>query len=292
MIKGDYVVTGGAGAIGSALVRRLLSFDASSVTVIDNFSSGYEWLLPHDPRLRVIREDITESGFEYPLGAAVFHLAAHFANQNSVDHPGRDLAVNGGGTLRALEWAVARRASKFVFASAGCAVGHCDTPYQIHKRLGEQYCRLFYPEIPTVVLRFHNSYGPGELPGRYRNVIPNWIWAALHHHPLKMFGDGTDGRDFIFVEDLVDGILSSEPSLDPHELGTGAFTLVSDLAALIIDLTGSRGGIQRLPPRRWDHPGRTAILAEDREYTGIVAGLEHTIEWFRRHRHLIEESAR
>src|SRR5262245_19123456 len=109
---GAVVVTGGAGAIGSRLVRRLLESGAESINVIDDLSSGHEWLLPADPRVRSAKADVCDI-FDLKLDAErplIFHLAAFFANQNSVDHPRDDLHTNGLGTLATLMWAVERGA--------------------------------------------------------------------------------------------------------------------------------------------------------------------------------------
>ncbi len=198
----NVVVTGGAGAIGSQLVRRLLREGAERIVIVDDLSSGYEWLIPQDRRVQFVRADVADlpkSGLkvESPL---VFHLAAFFANQNSVDHPADDLHTNGLGTLSALTWAAENNARRLVYASAGCSIaGHgleeairedmpvslfLDTPYQITKALGEFYCNYFLGRLSTVRCRFFNSYGPGEVPGVYRNVIPNFIWRAMHNEPL------------------------------------------------------------------------------------------------------------
>src|SRR6267142_4442920 len=121
------VVTGGAGAIGSRLVKRLLERGAARVVVVDDLSSGHEWLLPVDERLRFTKGDVCDM-FQLPLDAdrpLIFHLAAFFANQNSVDHPRDDLHTNGLGTLTTLMWATRRAAHRFVYASAGCSIaGH------------------------------------------------------------------------------------------------------------------------------------------------------------------------
>ena len=111
-------------------------------------------------------------------GATVFHLAAFFANQNSVDHPTDDLHTNGLGTLATLMWAAERGARRLVYASAGCSIAghnldepiredmpvslHLDTPYQITKALGEFYCNYFNARVSSVRCRFFNSYGPGR----------------------------------------------------------------------------------------------------------------------------------
>jgi nucleoside-diphosphate-sugar epimerase len=255
----DVVITGGAGAIGSRLVARLLRDGARSVAVVDDLSSGYPWLLPDDPRVRLIRGDVCDIaslGIEAE-SPAVFHLAAFFANQNSVDHPLDDLHTNGQGTLSVLMWAAARRARRLVYASAGCSIaGHgidapiredmpvsldLDTPYQITKAFGEFYCNYFKEQVSTVRCRFFNSYGPGEVPGRYRNVIPNFIWLALHDEPLVITGTGEETRDFIFVDDLVDGLVRAATTPAAHggafNLGTGVQTRVIDLARAIIAAT-------------------------------------------------------
>ena len=177
---GSVVVTGGAGAIGSRLVRRLVEDGAERVVVIDDLSSGYRWLVPDDSKVELVTRDvcdIAELGIdvESPL---VFHLAAVFANQNSVDHPDADLHTNGLGTLNVLRWASSVRARRVVYASAGCSIaGHgidapiredmpvsldLDTPYQITKALGEFYCNYFLTSVSSVRCRFFNSFGPGE----------------------------------------------------------------------------------------------------------------------------------
>ena len=116
---GSVVVTGGAGAIGSRLVRRLVGDGAERVVVIDDLSSGYRWLVPDDSKVELVTRDvcdIAELGIdvESPL---VFHLAAFFANQNSVDHPDADLHTNGLGTLNVLRWASSVRARRSLTSS-------------------------------------------------------------------------------------------------------------------------------------------------------------------------------
>ncbi|MGC9345764.1 MAG: NAD-dependent epimerase/dehydratase family protein, partial [Candidatus Bathyarchaeales archaeon] len=197
------LVTGGCGCIGSNLVKALLGAEPERIVVLD------------DERMKRV--------FSFKPDY-VFHLAAHFANQNSVDHPETDLLVNGLGTLKTLEYANLVGVEKFVFASSGCSVYgsqaplplkedfvslHLDTPYQINKLVGELYCNYFhdYYGLPVAIARYFNVYGPGEVPGKYRNVIPNFIWWALHKQPLPITGSGEETRDFTFVEDIVDGTL-------------------------------------------------------------------------------------
>ena len=137
----------------------------------------------------------------------IYHLAAFFANQNSVDYPERDLHVNGMGTLKLLEYASIASVDRFVYASSGCSIYgseaplplreeyvsmHLTSPYQITKMLGELYCNFFshHHGMKIAITRFFNSYGPGEVPGQYRNVIPNFVYWAMNGHPLPITGTG------------------------------------------------------------------------------------------------------
>ncbi len=313
----NVVVTGGAGAIGSQLVRRLLREGVASVTVIDDLSSGYEWLLPEDERVRLIVRDVCDlPQMDLPVSSPyIFHLAAFFANQNSVDHPLEDLHTNAQGTVTTLLWARDRHAQRVVYASAGCSIaGHgidapiredmpvslfLDTPYQITKALGEFYCNYFNDAVSTARCRFFNSYGPGEVPGFYRNVIPNFIWRALNDEPLIVTGTGDETRDFIYVEDLVDGLIRA--CLDPQahgdafNLGTGIQTRIIDLAQMIIKECGSNSRIEFTARRSWDKSarrqadiGKAAGKLGFAPKTGIAEGISRTVEWFKTNRDRIE----
>lgn len=304
------VVTGGAGAIGSRLVRRLLLDGVSRVTVVDNLSSGYSWLVPDDPRVTFLEADVLrlpDLGVD-ASDTSVFHLAALFANQNSVDHPLEDLKTNGVGTLTTLMWATDGGARRVIYASAGCSIAghhhdeairedmpvslHLDTPYQITKALGEFYCNYFQAKLSTVRCRFFNSYGPGEIPGPYRNVIPNFVWSALHDKPLTITGTGQETRDFIFVDDLVDGLLlgATSPDADGEafNLGTGVQTTVADLASSVIASCGSRSEVRFAPRRPWDHSlRRQADVSKANQALGfrpgvsLIEGIDRTVAWFR-----------
>jgi UDP-glucose 4-epimerase len=316
-IVADVVVTGGAGAIGSRVVRRLLADGAASITVIDDLSSGYDWLLPDDSRLTLLERDVCDLPELTIPGSrpTVFHLAAFFANQNSVDHPADDLHTNGFGTLNTLRWASAVGAERVVYASAGCSIaGHgidapiqedmpvsltLDTPYQITKALGEFYCNYFLAQVSSVRCRFFNSYGPGEVPGPYRNVIPNFIWRALHGQPLIITGSGDETRDFIFVDDLVDGLVRAAVTPAAHgqavNLGTGRQTRVLDLARIIIEACGSNSAIEFVPRRAWDHSvrrqaniDRAGALLGFEPTVQLRDGIARTVAWFEEHRERLE----
>ncbi len=304
------VVTGGAGAIGSRLVSRLL-VDSSTerVIVIDDLSSGHEWLLPKDSRVELIKKNVCDTAaFPKDLrNPIVFHLAAFFANQNSVDHPFDDLRTNGQGTLSVLTWAREVGAERVVYASAGCSIAghginapihedmpvslHLDTPYQITKALGEFYCNYFDKDVPTVRCRFFNSYGPNEIPGQYRNVIPNFIWRALHNEPLIITGTGNETRDFIWVGDLVEGLVLSATTPEARgqafNLGTGRQTSVQQLVENILRVTHSKSSIQHVERRPWDHSlqrcadiTRAKTVLNFRPEMKIEEGIEQTVKWF------------
>jgi len=306
------VITGGAGAIGSRLVSRFLDLGAEHVIAVDNLTSGYKWLLPPHPGVRLVQADTCDL-LDLEIAVAnptVFHLAAFFANQNSVDNPRDDLHTNGLGTLTALTWAATRGARRLVYASAGCSIaGHgidapiredmavslaLDTPYQITKTLGEFYCNYFNAQVPTVRCRFFNSYGPGEVPGRYRNVIPNFVWRALRGEPLVITGTGEETRDFIYVDDLVTGLLTAADAEgatgEAFNLGTGIQTRVIDLAEIVIKTCRSTSQIEFAPRRTWDRSlHREADISKAkgvlgfRPAVGIREGVERTVGWFREH---------
>jgi UDP-glucose 4-epimerase len=314
------LVTGGAGAIGSRLVRRLLDDGAESVVVLDDLSSGYQWLLPEDKRIQLLVRDVCTLDAKETLGLSqptVFHLAAFFANQNSVDHPQDDLHTNGKGTLQALMWAAHNRARRLVYASAGCSIAghnvdapiredmpvslHLDTPYQITKALGEFYCNYYLGQVSSVRCRFFNSFGPGEVPGPYRNVIPNFIWWALKGKPLPITGTGEETRDFIFVDDMVDGLMKSATVEAAHgealNLGTGEQTRIIDLAKMVLEECGSKSELEFKPRRSWDHSVRrqadvskAARLLDHKPAVSVREGVKRTVAWFRENQERIQQT--
>lgn len=322
--KGQVVlVTGGAGAIGSNLTRALAELGAQ-VIVLDDLSSADRWNVPSLPGVMFVEGDILDEVklkrifFDRPR--IIFHLAAFFANQNSLDHPEKDLMVNGLGTLRLLEYSVFTGVERFVYASSGCSIYgssaplplreeymslHLSTPYQITKMLGELYCNFFYHQygLNVVKPRFFNSYGPGEIPGQYRNVIPNWIYWAMKGQPLPITGTGEETRDFTYVRDIVDGLLRSGAMQSAigqeFNLASGAETRIIDLANMINKATNNKAGTLVANRRKWDTKSRLlASVDRARELIGynpstpFEKGLQDTIRWFHDNWDRIEASAR
>jgi len=318
------LITGGAGCIGSNLTRTLLKAEPEKIVIIDDLSASYEWNLPKDEKAVFIRGSILDEekmkrAFSFKPHY-VFHLAAHFANQNSVDHPETDLLVNGLGTLKTLQYAHLVDVERFVFASSGCSVYgsqaplplkenfvslHLDTPYQINKLVGELYCNYFhdYYRLQVAIARYFNVYGPGEVPGKYRNVIPNFMWWAMHGQPLPITGTGEETRDFTFVEDIVDGTLRmgvvKEALGEAINLASETETKVIDLANWINEMTGNEAGIVFTSRRDWDKViRRKASIEKARKILGyepkteIRTGLRKTYEWILENKDRIEAVAR
>jgi len=318
------LITGGAGCIGSNLVRRLIQAHAEKILVLDDLSSSCRWNIPNHKSVTfiqgsILNDDVLRKTFsERP--SFVFHLAALFANQNSIDHPETDLLVNGLGTLKVLQQSHLAKVEKFVFASSGCSVYgsrnplplkedyvslHLDTPYQITKLLGELYCNFFhdYYGLPVAIGRFFNVYGLGEVPGKYRNVIPNFIYWALHGLPLIITGTGEETRDFTFAGDIVDGALRlsvvPEAVGNPINLASGTETKVKDLAHMISSVTGNNSEVEFTKRRDWDKiVRRRASIDKARRIlgyqpqTGIKEGIIKTVDWFRENIDNIEASAK
>jgi len=314
--KAKVLVTGGAGCIGSNLTRALLAQGVEHVAVLDDLSAAYAWNIPVDPRGRfvhgsVLDDEVLRHAFS-SRPDYVFHLAAQFANQNSIDHPDTDLQVNGLGTLKTLQYANLTGVRRFVFASSGCSVYgsnpplpvtedfvslHLDTPYQITKLLGELYCNFFHDayDLPTVNARFFNAYGPGEVPGRYRNVIPNFIYWAMHGKPLPITGTGDETRDFTFVSDIVTGLLASglrEKAIgEAFNLASGTETKISEIAEKVNSLTGNVAGVKSVPRRSWDKSTRRRASIERARNllgyeprTSLDRGLRETVAWIKENR--------
>lgn len=318
------LVTGGAGCIGSNLTAALAAHGAAHVLVLDDLSSAGRWNVPDHPAVQftqgsVLDDEALRATFKEKPDY-VFHLAALFANQNSVDHPEQDLMVNGLGTLKVLQFAHLAGVRRVVYASSGCSVYgsaaplplredfvsiDLDTPYQITKLLGELYCNFFfhYYKLPVVRARFFNVYGPGEIPGRYRNVIPNFLYWALHKQPLPITGTGEETRDFTYVDDVIQGLLAAgvanEAVGEAMNLASGREVTVAHLAALINELTGNPAGVRYVPRRSWDNITRRCASVEKagrllgyRPRTEFDAGVRRTSEWFGRHWNEIARDAR
>ena len=317
------LVTGGAGCIGGNLCRKLSTLDAKKVIILDDLSSSYEWNIPRASNVQFVKGSILDDEMlrrvfkERPQ--YVFHLAAHFANQNSVDNPEKDLLVNGLGILKVLQHAHIVGVDRFVYSSSGCGVYgleskmpfeehdisiHLHTPYQVTKLLGELYTNYFQNlyDLPIVNARFFNVFGPGEVPGRYRNVIPNFFYWAMNGNALPITGDGTETRDWTYVGDIVDGLLSmgvvDKAIGEAINLGSGKEHKVVEMAEMVNRLAGNDKGIKFTERRNWDVKTRLLSSIDKAErildYEPKVEfeqGLSNLHQWFKGNWEQIKTSA-
>lgn len=310
MLSGKTIlITGGAGFIGSNLAKRLNA--SNKIVVVDDLSEGHAENLAGLKNVEFVKEDIRNEEFIQKLFAQkkfdyVFHLAASFANQKSIEFPAQDLEINGFATLKLLEAAQKNGLKRFVYASSSCIYGPeekamreemkpaPETPYAITKLLGEYYANFFfeYHKLPTAIVRYFNVYGPNEYPGKYRNVIPNFFAKALSGQPLPVMGDGSDSRDFTFVDDAVDGTILAaekpEAAGQTFNIGHGAETRIIDLAKLVNKTAANGDKIQFVPKRAWDKISRRVAAVEKAKKllgfeakTPLEQGLRKTFEWFK-----------
>jgi UDP-glucose 4-epimerase len=271
-------------------------------------SSGFQENIPSEVTFyngSILNEALLDRIFQEHEIDNVFHLAALFANQNSVEHPALDLQVNGLGTLKILEKSKQYQIQKVIYTSSSCVYGgmskmddkvplsgKLDTPYAITKLLGEQYCQFFssYHGLNTSIVRLFNAYGPGEKPGLYRNVIPNMLLKAMKGESLIITGTGQETRDFTFVEDVAYGIAQAgfcqtQPG-EVFNLGSGIPTTIQTLVEMINGLTKNSAPITYQPKRTWDHIShRVADIQKARNViafvpkTQLIVGLEKTYNW-------------
>jgi UDP-glucose 4-epimerase len=182
---------------------------------------------------------------------------------------------------------------------------HLSSPYQITKMLGELYCNFFnnHYGLKVVKPRFFNSYGPGEVPGQYRNVIPNFVYWAMKGQPLPITGSGEETRDFTYVGDIVSGLLQAGVNDNAvgqeFNLASGVETRIVDLANMINQATNNQGGIRFVQRRKWDTKSRLlGSIDRARELIGynpttpFDEGLRNTISWFTDNWERIEAAAR
>jgi UDP-glucose 4-epimerase len=327
------LVTGGAGFIGANLVRTALERGAQSVVVVDNLLSAERENLPGDRRVRLIERSIADDETLAELPADfdyVFHLATYHGNQSSIANPLEDHANNLITTLKLYEHLKgSQRLRKLVYSASGCTLAphevhdaaeatredgpvplELDSPYQISKVAGEFYSVYYHRQegLPTVRARFQNVYGPGEILGAgewrgtvntvWRNVTPTFVYRALKGLPLEVDGGGEASRDFVYVDDIVNGLLlcatAGAPG-DVYNLASGGDTTVRELAELVNELTGSDVPVEYGPRRPWDHSikrfGSTDKAKRDLGFEAKVElreGLERTVEWMRANIELID----
>jgi nucleoside-diphosphate-sugar epimerase len=323
--KKKILVVGGAGFVGGNLVRALLPHALQELLVIDNLLSAERGNIPEHPTVRFFEASIADDAVLAALPDdldIVFHLATFHGNQNSIHDPLADHENNTITTLKLFErLRRCRGLVKVVYASAGCTVAEktfgragattedapvslwLDSPYQISKIVGEFYANYYFTRwrLPTVKARFQNVYGPGEVLGAgrwrgtaatvWRNVVPTFVYRALKAMPLPVENGGVASRDFIYVADVVRGLMLCASAGEPgatYNVASGVETSILDLAERINRLTGNPTPIERTGKRDWDRSGKRygsteaarAALGFAAE-VGLEEGLTRTIAWTR-----------
>lgn len=308
------LVTGGAGFIGSNLVRCLLGSGAS-VRVLDDLSTGTrENVRDIEGRVEMLIEDVSDPA---AVAAAVrgvetvFHLAALPSVARSVADPIATHRVNANGTLNVLLAARDEGVRRVVYASSSSVYGDTPTlpkhegmavvplsPYAASKLTGEAYCRAFTRSfgLETVSLRFFNVFGPRQDPGsEYAAVIPRFVTRMLEGDRPTVFGDGAQSRDFTYIANVVQAcVLAAEAGLgaagEAMNIGFGRRTTLLELIEILGQILGSGIEPEFGPARTGDVRDSLADITKAERLIGyrplvdLREGLTQTVEWFDRGR--------
>jgi UDP-glucose 4-epimerase len=323
----NWLVTGGCGFIGTALIRSLMKEGGHAVRVVDNLSVGTredlavagdfvevssDGLGPvgSGGQVELVVGDIKDG--DLALRAArdadvIVHFAANTGVMPSVEDPRGDCMSNVVGTLNYLEAARLGGVGRFVFASSGGTVvgeaeppiheemvPHPVAPYGASKLAGEGYCSAYFKTfgIETVALRFGNVYGP--LSGHKNSVVARFIKRAVEGEVLEIYGDGTQTRDFIFVDDLVGAVRLSTTAEnvggEVFQIATSAETTVQELTDRLVPALAAAGieniELRKTAARRGEVRRNYADTSKARRMLGWKAevgldeGLRRTVEWF------------
>ena len=328
------LVVGGAGFIGSNLVHLILEENPKKILVVDNLLSSDVSNIPSDSKVSFIFGSITDEQILASLPDDldyVFHLACFHGNQSSIANPFADHDNNSLTSLKLFDRLKdIKKLKKVVYAAAACAVAEKtfdkptattedqpvslfhDSPYSISKIIGELYGNYYFQQhkLPIVKARFSNVYGPREILGAgqwrgtihtvWRNVIPTFIWRSLKGEALPLDNGGIASRDFIFVEDMVRGLIAcalNGQSGEVYNLASGKETSIIDLGNIINKLTGNKAPLDLKPARKWDKSGKRFASTEKSERqiefvakVNIRDGIERTVKWTKNNKELINQN--
>ncbi len=305
----EYLVTGGAGFIGSNICEELVA-GGHSVRVVDNLSTGkMENLDGLTDDVEFVRADICD--LEEMMAATegvsyVLHQAAIPSVPRSMKEPLRVNEANVVGTLTLLECARRRGVKKLVFASSSSVYGDSPTlpkheempcapksPYAVTKTVGEQYCRMYHSAfgLPVVMLRYFNVFGPRQdETSYYSGVICKFTSALLDGRGLTVYGDGNQSRDFTYIANVVDANFKacrSEKAVGRViNVGGGEQTSINDLVRVLSEITGGEPEVEHTPPQSGDVLHSRADVRRARELlgheasVGLMEGLKRTVEWY------------
>lgn len=265
----NWIITGGCGFLGTALIKRLLETGGHSIRVLDNLSTGTrtdlglvcrfdeikpEQIISSPKNVELVVGDIMdeELAIKVTQGCDVIvHFAANTGVGPSVEDPRADMMANVIGTFNYLEAARTNKVPRFIFASSGAPAGeveppiheelppHPVSPYGASKLAGEGYCSAYKRTygIDTVMLRFGNVYGPGSV--HKSSVVAKFIRQALEGKTLEIYGDGKQTRDFIYIDDLIDAVLLSVtvPGIggEAFQIATSRETTVGEMTEKLVN---------------------------------------------------------
>jgi UDP-glucose 4-epimerase len=303
------LVTGGAGFIGSNLVKELL-LEGHSVRVIDNLLSGFFENLDPFPDVEFVNCDIRNAeAVEIAVRGCevVFHLAASVGNKRSIDLPVDDAEINVIGTLRVLEAARRQGVRKVVASSSAGIFGELktlpisedhpvepDSPYGASKLCEEKQCLAYsklYP-IESICLRYFNVYGPNQRFDAYGNVIPIFTFQLLRGQPITIFGDGEQTRDFVNVQDVVQANIRAAEAhgvSGAFNIGSGTRISINGLVEKLKSIGGIATDVVYGMPRLGDVRDSLADISAARNAIGfspkigLDEGLVEYMMWARRH---------
>ncbi|HEX7295743.1 MAG TPA: SDR family oxidoreductase [Pyrinomonadaceae bacterium] len=299
------LVTGGAGFIGSNVVRLLIEA-GYDVVVLDNLVSGYRKNLKPFPAVTFIEADVRDqSALQRALDGTelIFHLAASVGNLRSIEQPVEDSDVNVIGTIRLLEAARKAAVKKIVCSSSAAIFGELrrlpidedhptepDSPYGVSKLAEEKMClaysRLY--ELETVCLRYFNVYGVNQRYDAYGNVIPIFTRRLLQGEPLVIYGDGEQTRDFVNVEDVARANLlaaQAEGVSGVFNIASGVTTTINKLVEILRDVSDVDIAVRHQPSRKGEVRDSLADISAAAKAIGYDArvgirdGLSHYVSW-------------
>ena len=307
-----YLVTGGTGFIGSSIGRALVA-RGDRVRIIDNFSSGKrENFADYARDVELIEADILDaSAIRRAVEGVevVFHHAAIPSVPKSMAEPLENHEANATGTLRVLHAAKQAGVRRVVYAASSAAYGDAPelpkvetlapapiSPYGVSKLAGEYYCQVFAGAygLETVCLRYFNVFGPRQDPkSEYAAVIPKFITAALAGQTPRIFGDGTQSRDFCHIDNIIEANFkaasapAAQVSGQMFNIACGAATDLNQVVAVIGDILGRKVDARHEPERTGDIKHSYADIDKARRRLGYTAavsfadGLRRTLAWYR-----------
>ncbi len=320
-----WLITGGCGFLGTSVIKHLAKDGNHSYRILDNLSVGtredlkeaIDFIEVHSSKdipvlqngeCQLIVGDIRDEEITLDVAHnidAIIHFAANTGVPNSVEDPRLDMECNVIGVFNMLEAARLQKIKRFVFASSGAPAGeveppiheelppHPVSPYGASKLAGEGYCSSYYKTfgIDTVSLRFGNVYGPGSK--HKSSVIAKFIRLALDGKPVEIYGDGSQTRDFIYIDDLVDAVVKAGMTEniggETYQIATANETTLNELMAILKPALKTKKinlelkyGKKRLGDvmRNYSDTSKAARDLSWNVKTKLSQGIDKTLEWF------------